>query len=218
MLFYVHSYIIWAASEKAFSSFLSSFPSKNTHHAAIINIPEEAAVLNIILHTLYSTSCAQHSPSLQTMVTAVERMPFYDLDPVQFIQPGLPLYTLLLSSAPLYPIEIYCLAAKFNLECLAVNTSSHLLSYPLSSITDEMALRMGATYLKRLMCLHHGRNRALKDILLAPPPPHPQTEECSFTDQKRLTRAWAMVSAYLAWEARAGNFLNAAPSSTHFGS
>jgi len=110
VLFYVHSYIIWAASETAFSSFLS----------------EEAAVLNIILHTLYSTSCAQHSPSLQTMVTAVERMPFYNLDPVQFIQPGLPLYTLLLSSAPLYPIEIYCLAAKFNLEGLAVNTSSHL--------------------------------------------------------------------------------------------
>ena len=127
-----------------------------------------------------------------------------------------PLYMLLLSSAPLYPIEIYCLAAKFNLEKLAVNSSSHLLSFPLSSITDEMALRMGAVYLKRLMCLHHGRNGALRDILLVPPLPHPQTKECSFADQKRLTRAWALVSAYLAWEARSGNFLNAGPSSTHF--
>jgi len=136
------------------------------------------------------------------MVTAVERMPFYNLDPEQFIQPGLPLYMLLLSSAPLYPIDIYCLAAKFHLEKLAVNTSSHLLSFELSSITDEMALRMGAIYLKRLMCLHHGRNRALRDILLVPPPPHPTTEECSFEDQKRITRAWALVSAYLAWEAR----------------
>ena len=213
VLFYVHSSIIWAASETAFSSFLVGFPSENAQDA-IINIPEEAAVLNIILYTLYSASCAQHSPSLQTMVTAVERMPFYNLDPEQFIQPGLPLYILLLSSAPLYPIDIYFLAAKFNLEKLAVNTSSHLLSYPLSSITDEMALRMGAIYLKRLMCLHHGRNRALKDILLVPPPPHPQTEECSFADQKKITRAWALVSAHLAWEARSGNFLNA-PSSTH---
>jgi len=115
VLFYVHSPIIWAASETAFSSFLFGVPSENAHDA-IINIPEDAAVLNIILYTLYSTSCAQHSPSLQSMVTAVERMPFYNLDPEQFIQPGLPLYMLLLSSAPLYPIDIYCLAAKFHLE------------------------------------------------------------------------------------------------------
>ncbi|KAF8734279.1 hypothetical protein AX14_003497 [Amanita brunnescens Koide BX004] len=199
VLFYVHSQIIRAASETAFASGL---PSENSHHAAIVNIPDEAAVLNVILHTLYGTSCAQHSPSLETLVTAVERMSFYNLDPKQFIRPGLPLYMVLLSCAPLYPIDIYSLAAKFNLEDLAINSSSHLLSYPLSSITDEMAQRMGATYLKRLMCLHHGRNAALRDILLVPPPLHPQTKECTFADQKRLTRAWALVSAYLAWDAR----------------
>ena len=103
-----------------------------------------------------------------------------------------PLYMLLLSSAPLYPIEIYCLAAKFNLEKLAVNSSSHLLSFPTSSITDEMALRMGAIYLKRLMCLHHGRNGALKDILLVPPPPHPQTKNAVLQTKKgkRVRGRW----------------------------
>jgi len=200
VLFYVHSQIIRAACEEAFSSVLSGLPSSDAHHTIFIDM--EAAVLNVILHTLYGTSSALHSPSLETLTTAVGCMPFYNINPKKFIQPGFPLYTILLAYAPLYPIDIYSLAAQFDLKQLAVNSSSHLLSYPLSSITDEMAQRMGAIYLKRLMCLHYGRNTALRDILLVPPHPHPETKNCSFADQKGLTRAWALVSAYLAWEAR----------------
>ncbi|KAK2467556.1 hypothetical protein APHAL10511_000411 [Amanita phalloides] len=200
--FYVHSQIIKAASEKAFSSFLSGSLSEARFRDVVINIPEESPALNTILHTLYNMSCAQNSPTLQTLVTAVRRMPFYDIRPNKFIQPGAPLYIHLLSYAPLYPIDVYTLAGQFDLEALAINSSSHLLSYPLSSITDEMAQRMGAIYLRRLMCLHIGRNLALKRILLVQPPPHPPTNECNFENQKKLTRTWALVSAYLVWDSR----------------
>ncbi|KIL59652.1 hypothetical protein M378DRAFT_84807, partial [Amanita muscaria Koide BX008] len=202
VLFYVNSQVILAASEKAFSSLLSDTLSNEKYRNTVINVPEESVVLNVILHALYNLSCAQHSPALQTLLTAVNQMPFYDICVRKHVSPGTPLYQLLLSQAPLYPIDIYSLAAQHCLEDLAVNTSSHLLSYSLSSITDEMAQRMGAIYLKRLMFLHLGRNTALKNILLIPPPPHPPTKECNFTDQKNLTRAWALVSAYLAWDGR----------------
>jgi len=202
VLFYANSQVILAASDHAFSTILSGQLSDMKYRDTIINIPQEAAVLNVILHALYNISCAHHAPPLQTLLTAVSEMPLYDINPKKHVIPGTPLYMILLSHAPLHPIDVYSLAAHFDLEDLAVNSSSHLLSYPLSSITDEVAQRMGVLYLKRLMCLHLGRNAALKNILLIPPPPHPPTKECTFSDQKKLTRAWALVSAYLAWDAR----------------
>lgn len=171
---------------------------------SMVNVPEISSVLNVIIHMLYDTSSAQHSPSSEVLITAVNRMPFYEIDPKLHITPSTSLYTLLLSHAPLVPLEIYALASHFDLHELAVSTSSHLLSYPLATITDDMAERIGAVYLKRLLSLHVDRANALKRILLLPPHPHPQTRECDFTEQKKLTRAWALVSAYLAWDARPG--------------
>ncbi|KAI6047233.1 hypothetical protein EDC04DRAFT_2887043 [Pisolithus marmoratus] len=112
------------------------------------------------------------------------------------------LYNLLLFHAPLYPLELYALAASYDLYDLAVPTSSHLLSFSLSALTDEMVNRIGAKYLKHLFFLHFGRSDALKRLLLPPPHPHPPTATCDFTEQKKLTRAWALTSAYFAWDAR----------------
>jgi hypothetical protein len=169
-------------------------------------VPDSSAVFNVVLHTLYGTSSAHNSPSFDTLTTAVDRMPFYDIDPKDYITRQTPLYQLLLSHAPLYPLQLYSLAGRHELEDLAVASSSHLLSFPISSLRDEMAMQMGATYLKRLFCLHFNRVNALKQILLAPPHPHPPTNECDFGQQKALTRAWALVSAHLAWDARPGMF------------
>ena len=96
------------------------------------------------------------------------------------------------------------LAAAHDLYELAVPVSSHLLSFALHSLTDELALRIGPVYMKRLFFLHLGRLDALKRLLLPPPHPHPPTAGCDFAEQKRLTRAWALASAYLAWDARPG--------------
>lgn len=131
-------------------------------------------------------------------------MPEYGLDPRTFITPARPLFGLLLAQAPVFPLESYALAARYELEDLAVSSSSHLLSMSLSSLSDEMACRIGPLYLKRLFFLHFGRCEALKRVLLSPPHPHPVTPDCDLSEQKRLTRAWALAGAYLAWEARPG--------------
>ena len=46
------------------------------------------------------------------------------------------------------------------------------------------------------------RDDIVKRLLYTSPHPHGPTPECDFTEQKKLTRAWALASSYLLWEAR----------------
>ncbi|KAG6821228.1 hypothetical protein H0H93_002338 [Arthromyces matolae] len=168
----------------------------------VLDVHEPSQVLNIILHAIYDISCAHFSPEFSHINDAVKRLSLFGIDPKSVINLATPLFTLLLSYAPHYPLEIYTLAASNDLHDLAVASSPHLLSFPLSSLTDEMAQAIGPVYLKRLFFLHFGRVDALKRILLSPPHPHSPTSTCDFSDQKKITRAWALASAYLAWDAR----------------
>jgi hypothetical protein len=170
----------------------------------IVMLPETAEILNVVLHTMYMMPCTQFSPSLECIVQAVDALSKYGVPLKTFVAPSTPLYSLILARAPLFPIELYAVAAHNDLLELATAISSHLLAYNLSSLTDELALRIGPLYLKRLFFLHLGRNDALKRLLLSPPALHGPTPQCDFTEQKKLTRAWALATAYLAWDARPG--------------
>lgn len=204
VFFYVHSQFLLAASENNFMAVLPPPPPSSPDQEPVISLPDDSVVLNVILHTVYDMSCVQYSPSFEVLVTAVNRLPAYGIVPKTRIAPSAPLFSLLLSYAPLHPLDLYALAATYDLYDLAVSTSSHLLSFPLPSLSDGMAERIGPVYLKRLFFLHFGRSDALKRVLMPPPHPHAPTPECDFTDQKKLTRAWALASAYLAWDARPG--------------
>ncbi|KAF8903300.1 hypothetical protein CPB84DRAFT_1814685 [Gymnopilus junonius] len=173
---------------------------KHISRQQIIRLDAPSAELNIILHALYGTSAAAYSPDTNILVNAIDRMPTYGILPQSVIWPLTHLYYLLLSHAPICPLKIYALAAHHNISALAISASAHLLSYDLTTITDDMAERIGAIYLKKLLTLHIERNRSLKQILLRPPHPHPPTNECSFTNQDRLTRTWALVSAHFVWD------------------
>ncbi|KIK65324.1 hypothetical protein GYMLUDRAFT_239867 [Collybiopsis luxurians FD-317 M1] len=201
VFFYIHSHIILAASDNNFRSLIPSSPKKQPSNM-VIHVPELSPVLNIILHVIYDMSCSHYSPSFETLSTAVNQLPLYGIPPKSRVTPNNPLHALLLSHAPLYPLNVYTLAAKHDMQELAVSSSPHLLSFPLSTLTDEMAEAMGPKYLRRMFFLHIGRSDALKRLLLQPPHPHAPTPFCDFTDQKTLTRAWALASAYLAWDAR----------------
>ncbi|TFK60930.1 hypothetical protein BDN72DRAFT_890265 [Pluteus cervinus] len=196
VLFYVDMKTVAKACPPAFQSAISaSLP--------IVPIQETSLVLNVMLHVLYGTSCARHSPAFETLVSAVDHMHLYDISPAAHITASSHTYATLIAFAPIFPLQLYTLAGHHHLYELAVPTSSHLLSYPFSSISDEAAQRMGWLYLKRLFDLHTNRFNALKEMLLRPPYPHSPTRECTFADQTGLTRGWALVSAYLAWDARA---------------
>jgi hypothetical protein len=202
VFFYVHSQIILAASDNNFHSLIPVDPSRTQSSNMVIHVPEISPVLNIILHVVYDMSCSHYSPSFETLSNSVNQLSVYGINPKGRITPNTPMHALLLSHAPLFPLDVYTLAAKYDLYELAVSTSPHLLSFPLSALTDEMAEAMGPKYLRRMFFLHIGRSDALKRLLLQPPHPHAPTPFCDFTDQKTLTRAWALASAYLAWDAR----------------
>ncbi|EMD41631.1 hypothetical protein CERSUDRAFT_79264 [Gelatoporia subvermispora B] len=203
IFFYVHSYHVLAASSNNFASLLPASPGHIFNdHGPIIPVPESGDVLNVVAHTVYNMSCSHYTPSIDTLIASVHALHKYGMHPKSLITPSTPLFTLILAQAPLAPIHFYALAGAYDLKDLAVPVSSHLLGYRLSSLTDELAVLMGPIYLKRLFFLHLGRMDALRRLLLSPPHPHPPSAECNFTEQKRLTRAWALASAYLAWDAR----------------
>ncbi|KAF9482932.1 hypothetical protein BDN70DRAFT_874347 [Pholiota conissans] len=202
VLFYVHCNTILKASRQAFEIFLKAPLSEPQFRNAVIDIPETSSILNIILNTVYGQSCAKNSPDFDDLEKAVDQMPLYGIPPTKHLLPDTPLFDTLISHAPIYPIRVYALAGKFNAYELAVKTSSHLLSYRLSELTDELAIKMGAIYLRRLMTLHMTLIDTLKTIILQPPPPHPSTRTCDFVEQKKLSRAWALAASYLAWDSR----------------
>ncbi|EPQ52882.1 hypothetical protein GLOTRDRAFT_80112 [Gloeophyllum trabeum ATCC 11539] len=203
VFFYVHSNRLLRCSQNGFNASLPiPLTEMYTGDCPILAATETSTVLNIVLHAIYDLPFEQYSPTSECLVGAVQSLHKYGAVLKQLVVPSTPLYQHLMSVAPLNPIDIYTIAAQFELEELAVATSSHLLSFSLSSISDEMAIRMGPLYLKRLFFLHLGRLDALKRILLPPPPPHPPTNACNFADQKQMVRVWALAVAYLAWDAR----------------
>ncbi|EDR10028.1 uncharacterized protein LACBIDRAFT_317919 [Laccaria bicolor S238N-H82] len=187
VLFYVNLKIIMNATAHPFRSLLGAPLSDPRFRNHVISLSGSSDILNIILHMLYGTPSAQYSPTFETLVIAVDQMPAYDIQPHVHIIPPTWLYNLLVS-----------------LDDLAVNASSHLLSYSISTLSDELAERMGAVYLKRLLLLHLECFNTLKKILLRPLNPHPPTKDCDFHDQKRLSQVWALAIAYVAFDAKPG--------------
>ncbi|KAH9921274.1 hypothetical protein B0H21DRAFT_701705 [Amylocystis lapponica] len=203
VFFYVHCHQLLAVSENSFQSLLPEKQNKGKDDIPpIVSLSESANVLNIVLHTAYNMSCSHYSPSVDTLIATVDALTKYGIPVKSHVVPSTPLYSAILAQAPLAPMQTFALAAKYDLYELAVPISAHLLSFPLSALTDEQAEQMGPIYLKRLFFLHLGRIDALKRLLLPPPHPHAPTSTCDFIEQKKLTRAWALASAYLAWDAR----------------
>ncbi|KAH8106005.1 hypothetical protein BXZ70DRAFT_1004294 [Cristinia sonorae] len=203
VFFYVHSHQVLGASENGFQSLLPPKIRKGHEDVGpVIALSEHSAVLNVILHAIYNMTCSHYSPDVDTVTAAVDALHKYGIPVTKYVTPSTPLFQLILALSPLAPIEMYTLAGAYDLHNLAVPISSHLLAFSLPNVTDELAQRMQPIYLKKLFFLHLGRIDALKRLLLPPPQPHAPTPTCDFTEQKSLTRAWALASAYLAWDAR----------------
>ncbi|KZT66138.1 hypothetical protein DAEQUDRAFT_768282 [Daedalea quercina L-15889] len=202
VFFYVHRHRILAASENSFAMLLAS-PSEFSTNRSLptVVVPEPSEILNIIIHTIYRMSVLQYHPCFETVSATIDALPRYGLPPKGYVCAGQPLYDLVAACAPLRPIDTYALAAAHDLAEAAAVASAHLLSFPLSTLSDELALRMGAVYLKRLFFLHYGRTDALKRALLQPPSTHRECPGCSLIEQHRLTRAWTLAAAHITWDA-----------------
>ncbi|KAJ8489320.1 hypothetical protein ONZ51_g2985 [Trametes cubensis] len=192
--FHVHRRRLLLASDNAFGGLLRD-------PVFSLTVPEPAAVLNIVLNVTYGMFCVSHLPSLESIEAALDAVIKYGLPIAQLAKPSYPLYELVRSYAPYYPIEAYAIAAHYQLEELAVAISAHLLAFDLSRISDELTVKMGPLYFSRLANLHRGRMTALRNIVLQPPAMHPITPVCNEETQRELSRAWAFASAEIVWNA-----------------
>ncbi|KAM5543255.1 hypothetical protein V8D89_003129 [Ganoderma adspersum] len=209
VFFYVHTTQVLALSTNHFDDIVPPKPSTSEvvdDLGPVIPLPESANILNIVLHVVYGISCAHYHPGVSTLIAAIDVMAKYGLPPCRHVTPSTPLYALILGQAPVQPIAVYALAAAYDLDDLAVPASSHLQSFAPRTLTDDLAIRMGPVYLRRLLFMHLGRLEALKRLLRASPQLHPPTLSCDFAAQKKLTRAWTLASASLAWDARPGAY------------
>ncbi|KAI0335435.1 hypothetical protein GY45DRAFT_1240377, partial [Cubamyces sp. BRFM 1775] len=191
--FHVHTSRLLAPSSNAFGGRLA-------HPAHPLYLPESSVVLSVVFHVIYGMSILPHPPPLQSTEAALDALIKYGLSIAQLAAaPSLPLYELVRSYAPYYPIEAYALAAHHRLEHLAVAISAHLLAYDVTRLSDELTVKMGPIYFARLVNLQRSRITALRNIVLRPPSMHPATSTCDAENQRELSRAWAFANAEIVW-------------------
>lgn len=199
-VYYLHRQHLSSVSTNSFAGLLHSASFSNS-------VLETEVVFDIVVHTIYGMSCTHHNPPLVTIEAALDALVKYGVSPRLYASPSQPLYPLLMLHTPYSPIDVYAVAGKWEFEDAAVAISAHLLAFDLSRITDELSVKMGPVYLRRLMDLHSTRTRALKNIALRPPAMHPPTLVCPEGSQARLNSEWAFAVAELAWVTLPGKYV-----------
>ncbi|KAF5357124.1 hypothetical protein D9756_006475 [Leucocoprinus leucothites] len=203
VLFYIHSATVSRTQPNAFRRLVGVPLTDSACRDRIINIDESSDLVTVLLHALYDRPC-NPVPSFDSIVTAVDKMRMYEISPTVQLTPTSHLYKLILSFAPVKPLEVYALAGFHRLNEMAVEASTHLISHPLSAITDALATRIGTTYLLRLFQWRLHRTSEMKRIFLTPLFPHPPTRQCSFENQKLTAQLWAEVSASFGYNDHTG--------------
>jgi len=180
--------------------------SKDEHGLDIINLPEVAPVINVLLFAAYnrmpSTSILDvSSTSLSDLRLAVAALKTYGI-PVQgsLAETSL-VFAIFASYCPIAALQVYTIAASNapDMHAVAVYASQFLLSLDLSIITDEMADEMGPLYVQKLFSLHLERVQEFKRLIVRLPRPHRSSPHCKDTNGVALREAWAYASAYLSW-------------------
>ncbi|KAI0050146.1 hypothetical protein FA95DRAFT_1487832 [Auriscalpium vulgare] len=196
--FYVHRGKVLGVSDNYFASYLP-YESDDLP----VSIPLDSVVLNILFHVIYGMPVMHYRPSTDAVLDTIGLIRAYGLAIDVHLAPGTPLFDAAVSVASSAPIRFYSLAAGLDAHPLAVAVSSRLLSFPLDTLTDDVASKIGAVYLKRLFFLHLGRTAALKRLLAPPLKSHKPSLICDAREHRKLARAWSLASAYLVWDSKA---------------
>ncbi|KAF7980663.1 hypothetical protein HWV62_37081 [Athelia sp. TMB] len=204
--FHLHSDTLLATTNNHFNHILVNFTPADGGEflgTPMFTVCETSTVFTVVVCAIYDLPFADYSPSFETLDEGVAALQTYGVIVRDIVIPNTPLFEILLTHAGDHAIELYTLAAHYDMHDLAVAASSHLLAFTLSSLTDDAATRIGGVYLKRLFFMHLGRAEALRRSLLPPPYPHEPTAKCDRSAQATLTRAWSLAASSLAWDPRA---------------
>lgn len=172
-------------------------PSPVTLHA-------EAVVISVVLHAIYGHPSDVFNSALETLLDAIRVMKTYGISLDRIVGPSTTLFEHIMSKIEQNPLEVFLVATENNMEDLAVASSSHVLSFPMTSVTEEMASRMGVIYLKRLATLHMRRMKRANRVLEAAPKVHPFTPTCGVLQRDALEKAWMLAAANIILRLQAG--------------
>ncbi|KAK7043174.1 hypothetical protein VNI00_008528 [Paramarasmius palmivorus] len=208
VLFYVDEKTILRASKNNFSSLLPLNTLENIHRVVYVDL--HSTELQVILQVIYDVSYDSDNPNpgpswqspsnypdVKAIIHGIDLLPHFGIDPKARIHPQTftqrqtKMFAFLLTCAPIYPLEIYTLAARHNMHDLAVSTSSHLLTIDLATINSSTVQSMGALYHGKLIRLLEDRKLILSNLLSVQLGLHDPTKKCGFTDQQVLKHAWA---------------------------
>ncbi|KAI0704110.1 hypothetical protein C8Q76DRAFT_779144 [Earliella scabrosa] len=195
--FHTHRRRLLHASANSWGNLLAT----TAHSLGIISLSEDSATMGIVLHVVYGLPCEHLAPSLETIECTLGTLLKYGVTLPPLVVPYRPLFQLIYLYTPFFPIEIYALAARYNLEPLAVAASAHLLSFDTSTVSEELSAKIGPAYFKRLVDLQQLRAVALRDIVCKPLQMHLPTAACGKEEQVELLKRWASMEREVACDA-----------------
>jgi hypothetical protein len=102
-----------------------------------IRLHEKADVLNLLLHAVYNLNPERYAPSLETLSCLPAALLNYGYSLDEHLAPDSELTRLFLNYARMQPIDVYALAAAYNLEHIAQRASKPSLGTKLSEVTNE---------------------------------------------------------------------------------
>ncbi|KAH8081295.1 hypothetical protein BXZ70DRAFT_1002631 [Cristinia sonorae] len=193
VIFYAHTSRLIEESDNAFNGTLR-YNQTTTTNGTSLPVPENADVLSVVLHAIYSKSYYQDKPSLETLLSAVRSLKSYGVPLARVVGPSTYLYGQILAQTPENALEVFIVAAQIDHRELASASSAYLHSLQITTISDETAIQMGGVYLKRFILLQMDRERSLERLLSKPPPPH---DECQELQKDVLSEEWTLMASKL---------------------
>lgn len=166
-----------------------------------IILSSHSAVVNLALYALYDLNPSAFNPTTGLMTQALHFLIDHGILPKDCITPTNPFCESIHKLGVQCPLETFMIVSYFDLEHLAIDVSRNLLNVPLQNITEQVALTIGPTYLRRLFWLHLGRIDRLKRLMFQVPEAHGQNKDCYDSEQRLLQLEWRSLAVALAPEA-----------------
>ncbi len=192
--FCVHSITLFLHSLNKFGGYLIEVLQP-------IPLSSHSEVINLALYALYDLNPSAFNPTTGLMTQALLFLVDHGILPKDCITSKNPFCESIHKLGVQCPLETFMMVAYFDLEHLAIDVSRNLLNLPLQDITEQAALMIGPTYLRRLFWLHLGRIDRLKRLMFQVPEAHGQNKDCYDSEQRLLQLEWRSLAFALAPEA-----------------
>lgn len=200
--FFVHRNRLLGASSSRFAFLLDSYVDQATSQT--IQVTEDAQTLNVMLHVIYNISFHLYSPPLEILLQAIRTFEKYGLTLDMHILPGTPLFEDIVLKTPCQPLEVYLVAAEYDLFELARAASGYLLSTSLLFLPEAAILRLNVEYLSMLYNLHKLRTMVLQHLVSQPPDGHEPKFHCGFSECQAMRSAWSVTASTFVLQANPG--------------